>query len=493
MPSDRVLPYRLEADPYQMPLSSQAGLFLYLELACKLGLPEAVDRHLALSGQQGWLDRQYVLALLLLNLAGGEAVDDLDRLEADAGLTQVFRQAEVSGLTKAQRKALAGRFRKGRQRALPSATRTHEWLERFHDPAQEALREPGRAFVPAATAGLRGLQAVLQDWLAAVQACRPRQTATLDADATLVATGKQEALYCYEGYRAYQPLTVYWAEQELVVLSEFRDGNVPAGWQLKRVLEAALAALPAGVEEVFFRSDSAGYQHEVLACCEARGVGYAVACDVTREFRAAVAEVPEEAWQKLARTDGLPGTHEWAEVVFSPQGDGYAKAGRPRRYLAIREALRQPKLPGLEEAGEGEALLAGRWYRLRGLVSNRWELPGAELVCWLWARCGKSEEAHQILKADLAGGILPSGRFGANAAWWALVVLAFNLKAAMQQMVLGPDWVAKRMKALRLHLIGQPARLVAHGRQLYVRVAAELAAWWTRLRQRIAGLEPVPT
>jgi adenylate cyclase len=41
------------------------------------------------------------------------------------------------------------------------------------------------------------------------------------------------------------------AVAELVVLAdEFRDGNVPAGTGNRRVVEQALAALPAGVEEV---------------------------------------------------------------------------------------------------------------------------------------------------------------------------------------------------------------------------------------------------
>ena len=33
---------------------------------------------------------------------------------------------------------------------------------------------------------------------------------------------------------------------------------------------------------------------------------------------------------------------------------------------------------------------------------------------------------HGVLKDDLAGGRLPSGLFGANAAWWAIAVLSFN-------------------------------------------------------------------
>ena len=42
---------------------------------------------------------------------------------------------------------------------------------------------------------------------------------------------------------------------------------------------------------------------------------------------------------------------------------------------------------------------------------------------------------HRLKKReDLAGGRLPSGQFGANAAWWAIVVLAFNLNSAMKQL-----------------------------------------------------------
>ena len=49
--------------------------------------------------------------------------------------------------------------------------------------------------------------------------------------------------------------------------SEFRDGNVPAGYEQLRVLEEALGRLPPGVEKVLLRSDTAGYQHELLQYC----------------------------------------------------------------------------------------------------------------------------------------------------------------------------------------------------------------------------------
>ena len=54
-----------------------------------------------------------------------------------------------------------------------------------------------------------------------VQSRSPHTQATLDMDACLVESHKKEALYSYKKYRAYQPLTTYWAEADLVVHSEF--------------------------------------------------------------------------------------------------------------------------------------------------------------------------------------------------------------------------------------------------------------------------------
>jgi hypothetical protein len=75
-------------------------------------------------------------------------------------------------------------------------------------------------------------------------------TATLDMDATLVATNKTDALFCYKGYKAYQPLNTWWFEQGTIVHTEFRDGNVPAGFEKLRVLKEALNCLPEAVKQV---------------------------------------------------------------------------------------------------------------------------------------------------------------------------------------------------------------------------------------------------
>jgi hypothetical protein len=78
--------------------------------------------------------------------------------------------------------------------------------------------------------------------------------ATLDMDATLIAANKKEARFCYKGFAAYQPLNVWWAEQQMMIHTEFRDGNVNAGYEQLRLLKEAITMLPEGVSEIRVRS-----------------------------------------------------------------------------------------------------------------------------------------------------------------------------------------------------------------------------------------------
>ena len=94
-------------------------------------------RQVAVSGNQGWSDRQMVSALVLLNLAGGEGLDDLDRLEADGGLCRLVRAAEAHGRSRQARRAEERRWRRQRSRTLPSPHAAGRWLAGFHEADEE--------------------------------------------------------------------------------------------------------------------------------------------------------------------------------------------------------------------------------------------------------------------------------------------------------------------------------------------------------------------
>ncbi len=138
--------------------------------------------------------------------------------------------------------------------------------------------------------------------------------------------------------------------------------------------------------------------------------------------------------------------------------------------------------------------LGGVRYKIFGIVTNM-DWDGQELIRWSYKRCGKSEEAHSVMKQDLAGGKLPSGDFGENAAWWWMMVLALNLNTAMKSLILGEAWICKRMKAIRFSLINLPARVMKRSRQLFVRISQSdpCFEWLVRIRAKIATLAPAPS
>ena len=500
------LPFQYAAERSSTGMTGMAGLGVYLDMMHAAGLWESVRRHVGIKEMgQGWTDAQMITSLILLNVAGGESVSDLDVLESDEGLGRLLRRVEAHGMRRREREAMERRWRMKRQRSVPSSSAVFRYLERFHDAAEEAKREPDRAFIPAASAGLRGLTKVNADMVAFAHRQLRQSCATLDMDATLVETHKDQALYCYESYRAYQPLTTYWHEADLTVHTEFRDGNVPAGYEQKRVLTEALEQLPSETGKVMLRSDTAGYQHDLLKYC-AKGqderfgvIEFAVGVTMTREFRKAVAQTPEDEWQYLPGDDGGMGAavQQWAEVPFVPNWTAYSKKDPYYRFLAVREPMRKPPLPGMEPESDRASRFVnmheGGWYKVSGVVTNR-TTAGEALIRWYRERCGKGEEVHGVLKRDLAAGRLPSGLFGANAAWWSIATLAFNLNSAVKQLGMGGEWLNKRLKAIRFGLVNLPGRMVSHGRRMIIRLAADHPSYGLliRMRQRTFALAADP-
>ena len=169
MVTQGVLPFRYECEPTASGMTALSGLPAYLELSVVSGLTDSIRRHLRVcSGQkQGWTDAQNVMALVLLNVAGGDCVDDLRILEADEGFVKVLRRVELYGLRRKERREQERRWRKERKRVVPSPSVVFRYLSAFDNPIEEAKQAAGHAFIPAPNEHLRALGRVNGDL------CRP--------------------------------------------------------------------------------------------------------------------------------------------------------------------------------------------------------------------------------------------------------------------------------------------------------------------------------
>jgi hypothetical protein len=420
-------------------VTPHAGVALLLETARRSGVIAAAERALpAKTSPKGLRQGEMVEALVLLSALGGDCIDDLDGLRRDQGL------AALTGYP------------------LPAAATARQWLDRFHDPAVLADRPLQGSFIPAETVGLAGLRAAVAHSIHAyVTAVQPERAVTLDVDAHIVESSKREALPTYTGERGYQPLLVTWAETGMVLADEFRDGNVPASTNIKAVVDTAAATLPYRPEgwAIRVRSDSAAYEHGILDHWAAQGWTFAVSADMSAQLRAAVMALPEAAWQPWAEERGGV-VREWAEVAYVPSRTAERKDQEPYRYVAVRVRQMQGRL-----FGDGTPV------KHFAVVSNDWEQDGQALLEWQRGKAGTIEHVNRVLKDELAAGVYPSGKFGANAAWLRLQVLTLNLLELLKAAGLDPELRQARPKRLRFVVFTQFGRVVDHARLRIVRVA----------------------
>lgn len=112
---------------------------------------------------------------------------------------------------------------------------------------------------------------------------------------------------------------------------------------------------------------------------------------------------------------------------------------------------------------QGDLFADGTAGKHFAVLSNLWEWDGARLLQWHREKAGTIDHVHDVVKNELAGGVLPYGRFGANAAWLRLELLAHNVLTALP-----PDLLTARPKRLRFLLFTVPGRLVTHARAAVV-------------------------
>jgi hypothetical protein len=419
-------------------VTPRAGVASLIEVFRQSGAAAVIETRVKIKARKrGLSSSQMVESLLALWAAGGERCEDLNQLREDKALEVLLGHE------------------------LPAAQTARDFLCGFHDD-ELPLLHAGKSTIPSENAPLLGLAAANQELILDLQCRKPRRTATLDVDATMIVSAKRAAKRGYEGERGYQPVLVLWAEQDVIVADEFRDGNVPATIGNARIIAKAVAALPGQFDHIYVRGDSALYEHATLAAMEERGIGYAISADMHSPLKAAIMALPERVW-RLDCFDEEGGVREWAEVDFVPDDNNYKKdRDLPlRRYLAIRRRRAQADLLGADADIKHFCIVTNRDDPKGG--------SGLDIIRWHRGKAGTIEHAHDVLMNELAGWALPSQRFGANAAWLRLNVLLYNLLSAYKRVGLPVDFHDARPKRLRFLFINSVGKVVRHARETLLR------------------------
>ena len=428
----------------QEDVTARAGLPLVAEAMRALGLDEVAREKLPRPERQSEYPPAVKLeAIATLIAAGGDRVEDIQVLREDKGLARLM------------------------DRQFPSPDALLDFLRSFHDPDCSAGRPAGKkAFVPPESLGLQGLEALNRELVE--RGCDEQATkATIDHDGTIIESHRREATWAYEGTRGYQPLVAVWAEEQLIVADEFRDGNVAGGEDPLSSVKRAFANLPARVTRRYFRGDSADYYQPLLKYLAGEAIAFSISADMSKQLRACCESVPPERWT-LLEARAREQVHI-AEIEFAP-GD-WPKVAVPLRYVALRIT------PLQQEFFEGQgpkylAVVTNRPAPVEGEPEQQDQMTAQELVRWHWEKAGTIEHVHRSMKDELGAGVMPSGRFQVNAAWFRMNAITFNVLTVLKRRALPERYRLARPKRLRYEVFTLPGKLAVHQSELSVRVSA---------------------
>ena len=284
---------------------------------------------------------------------------------------------------------------------------------------------------------------------------------TLDVDATVIEAEKEAAQWTYKKEKGYQPLLGFLFELGLILGDEFRDGNVPAGVGAVEFLELCQRMMPKGKRIAYYRADSASYQASVVNRCFADHVLFTITADQDSAVKGAIKGIGSGEWAHHE------GDRETAETVHTMNG--------------TKEAFR---------------LIVQRWPKLQAelfdadpycyhvIATNR-EEPAREVVA-LHNQRGQAENFIKELKEGFGMNWVPCGESRANAVFFRIGVIAYNLFQAMKLLSLPPWWRTSTIATARWRLYQTAASVVHHGHQVLLKLAtsAEKLVLFLGIRKR---------
>ena len=188
------------------------------------------------------------------------------------------------------------------------------------------------------------------------------------------------------------------------------------------------------------------------------GRSFTITADLDQAVKREIAHLPESAWQPYRTAEGLATDREIAETVHTMSGTEEAF-----RLIVLRWPNPQPSL-----------FEADRYY-YHAVATNRRE--AASEVVWKHNRRGRSENWHKELKGGFGMEQMPCGEFEANALYFAVGVLAYNLGERLKRQALPEAYRTATVATLRWKLYRLAGKLVRHARRWVLQIKADLEKW----------------
>lgn len=240
----------------------------------------------------------------------------------------------------------------------------------------------------------------------------------------------------HRGKRSYHPLLCMEANSSYLWGLQLRPGRAITWDGSLEMLDHSLGYRTSRVREVRARADSGFGYEPVLKRLEDRSVDYAVVARLSRVVK-----------RFLPGLDYQPINPRWEAAEFEHRLWGWSKA---RRFVVMRRLLE-------EDEPQPTLFLLGR-YLYRAWNTNLALTPAG--VWHFYEGRGAIEPRIAELRQDFALRRIPTHSFTANAIFFEIIRLAYNLVTAFQRLCLPDAWQSLTLQQLRYKLFLLPGELI---------------------------------
>ncbi len=321
---------------------------------------------------------------------------------------------------------------------------------------------------------------------------RSIEQVVIDMDATLVTahSDKEGAKGNFKGGFGHHPLGAWLDNTGEALSALLRPGNAGSNTAADHllVLEQALCQLPDRWRDsdkpVLVRADGAGFTHTLIKAIAEQGMDFSVGFPVTEAVRTAIAALPAWAWQVACNADGDLREHaDVAEITGLLDLSRWASSCPGMRVIVRREHPHPGATLDAFEIRDG--------YRYQAVTTN----TGRGQLAFLEARHRAHARVEDKIRTgkDTGIGHLPSRHEHINAVWLELSLIAADLLALTQTMLLTdePDLAKAEPKTLRYRLLHTAARITRGQRKVFLR-RAEHWPWALALARAFTRLRLIP-
>jgi hypothetical protein len=250
----------------------------------------------------------------------------------------------------------------------------------------------------------------------------------------------------------------------------------------KTVLDLALCQIPPQHIEgiaILVRCDTAGSTHGLACHCRDHGMRFSVGYELTESVRAAILQIPDDAWVSALDGDGSQRKNGQVAEITSSGVDLSSWPSGSR--LIVRRERPHP--------GAQLSFTDHDGHRFQAILTDQTDQDIAQVEC----RHRQHAHVEDRIRDDKDTGLskFPFKEFALNEVWLELVMLAHDLIVWTQALALEGELAKAEPKRLRYTILHVAGRLAFHGRKAKLHLPSTWP-WATALRGAFQKLRALP-